>query len=75
MHVRSRNCKTRRFMYWEGNHVPIDIFPLFLRFSLLLPQFQLIFLICAAVANSFVLHHPLKAMSLVAILTYQDLPS
>ena len=56
-------------MYWEGNHVPIDIFPLFLHLSLLLPQFQLIFLICAAATDSLVLHHPLKAMSLVEILT------
>ena len=62
-------------MYWEGDHVPVDIFPLFLCLSLLLPQFQLIFLICAAVANSFVLNHTLKAMLLVAILTYQGLPS
>ena len=56
------NCKTCRFAYWGESHVAVDILLLYLRFSLLVLQFQPNFV--SFVAISAVLSRCFKAMSL-----------
>ena len=56
------NCKTCRFAYWGESHVAVDILLLYLRFSLLVLQFQPNFV--SFVAISAVLSRCFKSMSL-----------
>ena len=56
------NCKTCRFAYWGESHVAVDILLLYLRFSLLVLQFQPNFALFVAI--SAVLLRCFKATSL-----------
>ena len=69
MDVPILNFKTFHFAYWGRSNIAAKIFPLYFRFSLLLSQFQPIFV--SFVAISAFVWRCFKAMSLVRIVPSQ----